>query len=94
MTYGKFRAMSAYFGSYRRAETQLLTLLIFLWFFVIERAHPSKVRYWKKIVNEAERYQRAFGILRAMEKALMTVLPFLKPLCWNVVVEFRRKARA
>jgi SAM-dependent methyltransferase len=94
MTYGKFRAMSAYFESYRRAETQLLTLLIFLWFFIIEREHPSKVRYWKKIVNEAERYQRAFGILRAMERALMTVLPLLRPLCWNVVVEFRRKARA
>lgn len=90
MTYMKFRAMAGYFAGYRRKELQFLTLLIFLWFFAVEWQHPSKVRYWKKIVNEAGRYGAAFRVLQALERGLLFLLPFLKPLCWNVVVEYTK----
>jgi len=88
MTYAKFRELAKYFKAYRRQESQLLTLGIFLWFFLVERQNPSKVRYWKKIVNEADTYGPAFRVLQKAERMLMTVLPFSRPLCWNVVVEY------
>ena len=91
MTYAKFRRMAGYFDAYQRRETQLLTLAIFLWFFFVEWQHPSKVRYWKKIINEGERYAPAFRILEKTEKILMAALPFLRPLAWNVVVAYSKK---
>lgn len=87
LTYRQFRAFGKDFASLQLEETQLLTLGVFLWFFFVERAHPSRVRYWKKIVNESQRYAPAFGVLRRAEQALMAALPFLKPLCWNVVIK-------
>lgn len=90
MTYAKFRKLAAYFQGYRRQESQLLTLAIFLWFFFVEWQNPSKVRYWKKVVNEAGTYGPAFHLLQKAERGLMAVLPFLRPLCWNVVVEYRK----
>ena len=90
MTYAKFRRLGSYFKSYRLEELQFLTLGILLWFFFIEFQNPSKVRYWKKIVNEDAKYGPAFKVLRAIEKGLLAVLPFLKPLCWNVVVEYQK----
>ena len=90
MTYLKFRAMAGYFSRYRRRELQLLTLGIFLWFFLVEHQHPSKVRYWNKILTQSDRYASAFRVLLGAEKILLTVLPFLKPLCWNVVVEYAK----
>ncbi len=91
MTYAKFRRMAKYFDGYERREVQLLTLAIFLWFFFVEWQNPSQVRYWKKIINEGERYARAFKILEKFEKGLMAVLPFLRPLAWNVVLAYSKK---
>jgi len=93
MTYAKFRCMAGYFDAYERREVQLLTLAIFLWFFLVEWQHPSKVRYWKKIINEGERYAPAFRVLEKMEKGLMRALPFLRPLAWNVVLSYSKKGK-
>jgi SAM-dependent methyltransferase len=90
LTYRQFRALGGGFAAVEWEETQLLTLLIFLWFFFVEWAHPSRVRYWKKIVNEGDRYAGAFRILNRMERGLLKALPFLKPLCWNVVIRVRK----
>jgi hypothetical protein len=67
-----------------------LTLLIFIWFFLAERQNPSKVRYWKKIVREGEKYGKSFKVLFYLETKLFKLLPILKPLCWNVVAVFKK----
>ncbi len=66
-------------------EFHLFTLFIFIWFFVVERQHPNKVRYWKKIISEAKKYDKAFSLLYSLDKKLL-VFPFIKRYCWVSVI--------
>jgi hypothetical protein len=52
---------------------------------VVQRRDPSKERYWKKIVEEADQWAWLYRPLEFLDKVLLT-LPFLRPLCWNVVI--------
>ncbi len=90
LTYQKINAMRRSFPHVEHKEFQFLTLSIFLWFFFIERAHPSKVRYWKKIVVEAGRYGTWFQRLQRADEAIFRVVPFLRRYCWNTVIELRK----
>jgi SAM-dependent methyltransferase len=92
LTYRQFRSFIRHFEAGELVEMQFLTQAIFLWFFFVEGANPSKVRYWKKITNEAERYGPAFRRLWRAERVLFRLLPFLKPLAWNVVLSVRKTA--
>lgn len=87
LTYAKIKKMRRYFRRVEHKEFQLFTLAIFLWFFFGERAHPSKVRYWKKIMVEADRYAPAFHRLQRLDEAVFRVFPFLRRYCWNTVIE-------
>jgi SAM-dependent methyltransferase len=87
LTYQKIQRMRRHFPRVEHREFQLLTLGIFLWFFFVERAHPSKVRYWKKIVVEAGRYGPWFQRLQRADEAIFRVIPFLRRYCWNTVIE-------
>ncbi len=62
------------------------TLGVFLYFFFIERASTSE-RYWKKILYEADRYEKLFARLKKLDDKVLPALPFLKPLCWNMVIQ-------
>jgi len=81
-----FRKLRQGFRSFRHREFQLTTLSLFLWFYFIERADPNEVRYWKKIIVEADRYRRAFAVLNGLDRALMTVIPPLRRLCRMTVL--------
>jgi len=87
LTFPKIKKMERYFARVEHKEFQFLTLSIFLWFFFIERAHPSKVRYWKKIVVEADRYGPWFRRLQRADEAIFRVIPLLRRYCWNTVIE-------
>jgi SAM-dependent methyltransferase len=90
LTYRQFRAFFRHFASGELVEMQCFTQAIFLWFFFVEWANPSKVRYWKKITNEAERYGPAFRRLWAAERFAFKWFPPIRPLAWNVVVSVRK----
>ena len=62
------------------------TLLVFMYFFLIERANPNKERYWKKVLYEAENYQHIYKPLKMLDNFLLPKLRFLEPLCWNMVI--------
>jgi 2-polyprenyl-3-methyl-5-hydroxy-6-metoxy-1,4-benzoquinol methylase len=66
------------------------TLLIFVLMAVVQFRSPNKERYWKKVVEEADSWAWLYRPLAALDRALLTVLPFLRPLCWNVVIIGRR----
>lgn len=68
------------------------TLWIFLRFFLIERVHPSKERYWKKIIKEHERLTKKYNRLAWLDRVVLGALPFLKRYCWNVAVCATRPA--
>lgn len=78
------------FTSSRHREFQMLTLSIFLWFYLVERADPNRERYWKKIIVEADRYRRPFAVLNTIDRALMAIAPPLRRLCRMSVVVLER----
>lgn len=66
------------------------TLLIFILMAVVQFRSPNKERYWKKVIEEADSWAWLYRPLAALDRGLLAVLPFLRPLCWNVVIIGRR----
>lgn len=78
------------FRSVEHEEYWLLALWIFLRFYLLERVHPSKERYWKKILTDHERLAPTYRRLARWDGALLRRLPFLGRYCWNIVVMVTR----
>ncbi|HBL17635.1 MAG: hypothetical protein A2X36_14705 [Elusimicrobia bacterium GWA2_69_24] len=87
-----FARMREVFPELDHREFWLATLYLFLHFYFVERADPGKVRYWKKVVVEADRYARLYGRLKALDDALLRWFPALGRLCWNTVIVAEKKA--
>ncbi len=79
-----------YFATVDYRCTWFTTLWIFLRFFLIERVHPNKERYWKKILIEHKRLESIHRPLSRIDNTILTLLPFLKRYCWNIVVCCRK----
>ncbi len=79
-------AFRDHFGVVAHREFWLLTLSVFLKFFLVDRAHPAKARYWKKIYTDAERVAWFFEPLRRADAAILAAAPPLRRLCWNTVI--------
>jgi len=67
----------------------LTSLLVFILMFVFERRHPNQDKFWKKVIDDSEKWKPIYRPLAALDRVLLKLLPFLKPLCWNVVIEAR-----
>lgn len=80
------KEMYPYFRKGHHREFWFFTLLIFIYFYLIERADPSKERYWKKVIKDAPRFSRMFRVLNAMDRVTLKVFPCFRPLCWNSVI--------
>jgi SAM-dependent methyltransferase len=89
LMFGDFEAISSGFASMRHREFHFLTMAIFLWFRWVERLDPNKVRYWKRIIEEAERYRRPFGVLDALDRALFAIFPPARRWARMTVIELR-----
>ncbi|MCU0523956.1 MAG: methyltransferase domain-containing protein [Elainella sp. Prado103] len=63
----------------------LASLWIFLQFYLIERVHPNKERYWKKIILEHERLESEYLLLEKLDRWLKQI-PGLKRYAWNLAV--------
>jgi SAM-dependent methyltransferase len=68
----------------------LMTLWIFLRFFLIERVHPNQDRYWKRIVRDHRRLTPIYRRWAALDRALLGAAPFLRRYCWNIAVVARK----
>jgi SAM-dependent methyltransferase len=90
LRFGDFAALGSGFRRLRHREFQLATLALFLWFYVGERADPNRVRYWKKIIDEAERWRRPFAVLAGVDRVLLAVCPPLGRLCRMTVIEVEK----
>lgn len=85
--YKDIEAIKKVFPNTQHVEYHLFTLLIFVWFFIGERIHPNRVRYWKKIIYEAEKYASSFKILFNIDKVILRLFPFLRKYCWVTVIK-------
>ncbi|MFC1790768.1 methyltransferase domain-containing protein [Patescibacteria group bacterium] len=78
------------FSHFSHREFHLFTLVIFLWFFLMERVHPNEQRYWKKLITEGDRVGGVFNILNRLDKLVLKKVPLLKKYCWNSVLVFEK----
>jgi 2-polyprenyl-3-methyl-5-hydroxy-6-metoxy-1,4-benzoquinol methylase len=76
-------------GQFRRIETRwywLSTLSIFMLMAAWQRRNPNKERYWKAVVDEADRWARLYHPLERLDKLVLRVFPPLRWWCWNVLI--------
>jgi len=79
--------MHEVFGNGKHEEFWLLTLWLFIRFYLIERVDPNKERYWKKIIRDHKRLTRLYDRLERLDNKLLAAFPsLLKRYCWNTVV--------
>jgi 2-polyprenyl-3-methyl-5-hydroxy-6-metoxy-1,4-benzoquinol methylase len=60
------------------------TLSIFLIMAFIEFRNPNNERYWKAVIAEEKKWKPIYLPLEALDRLLLSLFPFLGPLCWNV----------
>ena len=84
-----FRELPTIEARFRRVEHRefwLTSLTLFLYFFLVKRYHPSKVRYWKRVIEEAEALSWLYRPLKRIDDRLLRAFPLLGRLCWNTVL--------
>jgi len=79
------RLMKSRFGHSHTRFFWLTALTVFVWMAVFQRRSPNRERYWKKVVEEADSWAWLYGPLETFDCVLLRLMPFLGPLCWNVV---------
>ncbi len=79
------RAVRANFKESKIAWFWLSTLLLFIIMKFVQRRDPNKERYWKKVIEEADAWAWLYWPLADLDRVLLHI-PFLRPLCWNVVI--------
>lgn len=83
-----FRELSLvrkYFDDVRHREFWILTLSLFLKYYLIDRIHPNQERYWKLIYKEIPRRLWWWRPLATLDSALSRI-PLVKRLAWNMVI--------
>lgn len=83
LTKARFKKMS-------HREFHLFTLLIFVWFYLIEGVSPNRERYWKKIINDSHRISKPFLFLRSIDQKLLNLVPGLGRFYWNTVIIYEK----
>jgi SAM-dependent methyltransferase len=71
----------------------LSTLAIFVIMAVVQLRNPNKERFWKKVVEEGDRWAWLYMPLEKLDRLLLKIAPFLRPLCWNVIIVGRGVVR-
>lgn len=70
----------------------LTTLAVFILMYLFQKLNPNEVRYWKKVVQDAPKWEPLYRPLEFLDRILLKVFPPLRMLCWNVVI-FARGAK-
>jgi ubiquinone/menaquinone biosynthesis C-methylase UbiE len=71
-------------------EFHLFTLLIFIWYYLVDKVSPNKERYWKKIINDASHIKTVFQLLKKLDEGMFKILPFMRRYSWNTVLVYRK----
>jgi 2-polyprenyl-3-methyl-5-hydroxy-6-metoxy-1,4-benzoquinol methylase len=90
LTLGDIRLIRSRFAETRVEWFWLTTLVIFISMAVLQFRNPNKERFWKKVIDEADRWAWLYRPLEKLDRLLLRFLPFLRPLCWNVVILARK----
>jgi SAM-dependent methyltransferase len=77
--------MRAMFSKVKVGHLQLATLGIFLKFYFVDMIHPNEERYWKKIVRDYDSFRGFHGVLRGLDRVMLSA-PGVRWLAWNIAV--------
>lgn len=86
LTVSDIRLIRSRFGQTQVKFYWLTSLLIFILMAVLQRKNPNKVRYWKAVVDDSDKWAWLFKPLSFVDSVLLKLFPPLGWLCWNVVV--------
>lgn len=85
LTFDDLRLAGEYFQNVQHREFWILTLSLFLKYFLFDRIHPNEDRYWKRIFKETSASLWWWTPLAAIDQ-LLTHLPLVRRLSWNMVM--------
>jgi len=85
LTFADVERAGKYFANVQHREFWILTLSLFLKYFLIDRVHPNQDRYWKRIFRESDASLWWWKPLAAID-AVLTRLPLMRRLAWNMVM--------
>lgn len=91
MTVRDIAAICGEFPSGRVSFCWLTGLLIFLHFFLVQRLNPSKIRYWKHVVERGGDYAGFLLCAERLDQWILRRAPWLGRWCWNVVIILEKK---
>lgn len=77
--------MRSEFSSVRVNFFWLLTLVVFLKYYFIDRIHPNNERYWKKVIYDYAEISSIYPTLAAVDRLLLKI-PWLRWWAWNMAV--------
>jgi SAM-dependent methyltransferase len=90
LTLADITAFEEWFERVSHQEFWFLTLGVFLKFFLVDRVHPRRERYWKKIYTNVERFEWLYRPLKRGDDILLKRVPALRRLCWTSVITIER----
>lgn len=80
------KLFSSYFMSVKTDWFWLSTLSVFIIMALVLGRNPNRQRYWKKVTEESRRWAPIYKPLELTDRVILKLMPFLGPLCWNVVI--------
>lgn len=81
-----------YFPNVRHRQFWILTLLLFGKYYSVDRVHPNRDRYWKRILRETPDRLRWWMPLLILD-GVITRLPIVRWLAWNMVMWGEKRTR-
>ena len=85
----KIKDIKIFRDNFKNVQTKYFwftTLIIFILMYVVQGKNPNKERFWKVVVQDGNKWKWLYKPLASFDNFILTLLPFLKPLCWNVVI--------
>src|SRR5205814_7778774 len=78
-----------YFDVVGHREFWILSLALFVKYFLVDRVHPNTDRYWKRILRERPENLWWWSPLEVADRAL-ACLPGIRWMAWNLVMWGRK----
>ena len=85
LTFADAEHAGQYFLNVQHREFWILTLSLFLKYFLIDRVHPNADRYWKRIFGETASSLWWWMPLERVDR-ILTRIPGVRRLAWNMVM--------
>lgn len=60
--------------------------IVFLKFFIVNRLHPSKYRYWKVVLERRAQERQILKLTHKLDRRIFATIPLLRWFAWNIAM--------